>query len=121
MHNAKLEFWIDVNLPPSMAKWIMDEYPVSAKSFAELNIAHKSDFEIFQFAMGQIATVIITTKDIDFVNFHDQHITTPKILKIQTGNISNKALKKIILSTFQEVIRLFTETNQTLVEINITQ
>ena len=117
MQSESLEFWIDVNLPPILAIWPRDEFKVNAKSFKELGLESAQDFEIFKLAGKKINTIIITTKDYDFVSFAEEIGVPPKILYLNTGNISNKELKKIIVSSFKNVIRIFSKTNQTIVEI----
>lgn len=68
MQQNNLEFWIDLNLPPVMAKWLQEDFQVSAKSFKELNFETEEDIIIFRKAANRINTIVITTKDIDFVN-----------------------------------------------------
>lgn len=117
MPSETLEFWIDVNLPPILGKWIHDNFGVNAISFKELGLTDAADIEVFKLARKKINTVIITTKDYDFVCYSEETGAPPKILYLNTGNISNKELKEIILRSFKNVIRIFTATNQTIIEI----
>ncbi|MGN6297270.1 MAG: DUF5615 family PIN-like protein [Ginsengibacter sp.] len=66
MQSDNLEFWIDVNLPPSMAIWIQDDFGCSAKSFKDLNFDKEQDVVVFTKAAKKLNTIVITTKDIDF-------------------------------------------------------
>ena len=75
-----LEFWIDNNLPPKMAIWLKEDFKVSAKSFQELGFQTTDDIKIFKIAANKINTIIITTKDIDFVNISNKISDLPKIL-----------------------------------------
>ena len=115
-HN--LEFWIDNNLPPQMAIWLQEDFEVSAKSFYELNFQKTEDRKIFEIAANRLNTIIITTKDIDFIKLSEEKTTLPKILYVNVGNISNKKLKELIYKSFNQVLRMFLETNELLVEIN---
>lgn len=90
---------------------------MNAKSFYELGLTTAPDFEIFNLASANSNTIIITTKDYDFVSLAADAGTLPKILYLNTGNISNKELKKIILNSFKKVIQIFSKTKQTIVEI----
>ncbi|HEX5154316.1 MAG TPA: DUF5615 family PIN-like protein [Parafilimonas sp.] len=117
MLSKSLEFWIDLNLPPALATWIQDEFQICAKSFEELGLLTTPDSEVFKLARRKSNTVIITTKDYDFVSLAEEIGSPPKILYLNTGNISNKDLKLIILRSFKNVIKIFTKTNQSLVEI----
>jgi predicted nuclease of predicted toxin-antitoxin system len=46
MQQNNLEFWIDLNLPPAMAKWLQEDFQVSAKSFKDLNFEMEEDCSI---------------------------------------------------------------------------
>ncbi|MFN2438665.1 MAG: DUF5615 family PIN-like protein [Chitinophagaceae bacterium] len=63
--------------------------------------------------------MVITTKDIDFVNLAEGIEQVPKLLYLNVGNVSNKKLKEIIYKSFGEALRIFSETNNSLVEISI--
>ena len=106
MKPEQLEFWIDLNLPPSMSGWLKYAFEINARFFVELGFLLKSDVEVFRIAQTRLNTIIITTKDIDFLQFQEQAIHPPKILYINVGNISNKQLKELILKSFGEVIRI---------------
>ena len=117
MQQNNLEFWIDVNLPPIMAEWIEEGFNVSAKSFKELNFDTEKDIVVYANAVKRFNTVIITTKDIDFKNFAEYRGSPPKVLYLNVGNISNKLLKEIVYKSFKEVLRIFSETDDALIEI----
>ncbi len=119
MQLTNLEFWIDNNLPPKMAEWLKEDFKVSAKSFQELGFQFAEDSEVFRIATQKITIVIITTKDVDFIDLSGKTKEHPKVLYLNIGNISNKKLKVIIYKSFTEVIRLFSETDTSLVEISI--
>ncbi len=117
MQRNNLEFWIDVNLPPAMAKWIQEDFAISAKSFKELNFDTEKDVIVFTIAAERLNTIIITTKDIDFKNLAEEMSIHPRILYLNVGNVSNKILKEIVYKSFKEVIRIFSETDDPLIEI----
>jgi predicted nuclease of predicted toxin-antitoxin system len=117
MQQNNLEFWIDVNLPPVMAEWIKKDFGVPAKSFKELNFDTEKDIVVFTSAAKNFNTIIITTKDIDFKNLAENISIQPKILYLNVGNVSNKILKEIIYKSFKEVVRIFSETDDSLIEI----
>lgn len=100
-----------------MAKWLREDFQVSAKSFKELNFETEEDISVFRKAANRINTIVITRKDIDFKNLVNSNSTPPKILYLNVGNISNKMLKEIIYKSFKEVIRIFSETDDSLIEI----
>ena len=90
MQQNKLEFWIDVNLPPVMADWIKKDFGISAKSFEDLDLNTEKDITVFTIAAKRFNTIVSTTKDIDFKNLSEEVSIHPKILYLNVGNISNK-------------------------------
>ncbi len=92
MQPENLEFWIDHNLPPKLANWLKEDFKVSAKSFQELGFVTKGDNEIYRIVAAKINTIVITTKDIDFLTVTDV-ANPPRILYLNIGNVSNKKLK----------------------------
>ncbi len=112
-----MEFWIDVNLPPVMAKWFQEDFGIAAKSFKELNFDTESDVTVFNIAAKRLNTIVITTKDLDFKILSEQINIRPKILYLNVGNISNKMLKEIFYKSIKEVITFFSETDGFFIEI----
>ncbi len=112
-----LEFWIDVNLPPVMATWLKKDFGVSAQSFNELNFGREKDLAVFIRAVKRFNTIVITTKDVDFKNLSEQITPSPRIRYLNVGNVSNKILNEIIYKSLEKVIRIFSETDETLIEI----
>ena len=111
------EFWIDMNLPPALAEWITSNYQLPAKSFFELGFATADDAVVFNLARKSPHTIVITTKDIDFVNLVEAKGHPPKILYVNTGNITKNQLLLLFEKSFEAVIALFKEDQQTLIEI----
>ena len=62
-----LEFWIDINLPPFLAEWIINEFKYKVKTFRELGFEKTNDHQVFKKAANNLLVVVITTKDYDFV------------------------------------------------------
>ena len=119
MQPENIEFWIDLNLPPKMAAWIREGFNVNAKSFAELGYDVTEDAVVYKAAAKNKNTVIITTKDVDFINLQKDIGYPPKILYLYVGNVSNKQLKEIISKHFKEALELFITTSNILVEISL--
>lgn len=117
MQPDSLEFWIDVNLPDTLAVWIKEDYGLEAKTFKELNFATTQDYEIFKKAAANPSVVIITTKDYDFVVMTDLPGILPKVLYMNVGNVTNKKLREIFDNYFAEAIKILAKTNQQLIEI----
>ena len=114
----KFEFWIDLNLPPKMAEWLIENFSVVAKSFKELHFEITPDTEIYKIAAKHSNIIVITTKDVDFKNLQSAIGSPPKILYLNTGNITNENLKKLILTKFGEVLELFSDPENNFIEIS---
>ena len=118
MQPENLEFWIDLNLPPSMAIWLREDFHVKAFSFKDMGFDTKPDIEVFHLAASQKNIIVITTKDFDFIGHSDTFGHPPKILYVNVGNISNKELKVIVYKSFTEVINMFLQPDKFLIEIS---
>jgi len=118
MQPDSLEFWIDLNLPAKMAEWLHDDFGVKARSFLNLGFLEVADVQVYKLAAQQVNTIIITTKDIDFLNYQNIVGAPPKILYLNIGNLSNQDLKQIIQQKFPAVLQYFTTTDQSFIEIS---
>lgn len=114
----KFEFWIDLNLPPKMANWLIENFNVIAKSFKELDFETTPDAEVYKIAATHKNIIVITTKDVDFKNLQSAIGSPPRILYLNTGNISNEKLRKLILAKFAEVLQLFSDPENIFIEIS---
>lgn len=117
MQPDKHEFWIDYNLPPKMALWLIEEFNVNAKTFKELQFETTPDAVVYKLAAKNENVIVITTKDIDFKYLQAEIGFPPKILYLNTGNISNTNLRKLIIAKFSEVLMLLSNPSNTLIEI----
>lgn len=101
-----------------MARWIVREYDVPAKSFLDLNLQTSKDIEVLKLASKNPSIVIVTTKDFDFVDLLKHLGTPPKVLFFNVGNARKKILRQIFDRSFPAALKLFNETDNPLVEIN---
>lgn len=110
-----MKFWIDAQLPPTLAEWLLEKFKVEAYSLKSLGLRDARDIDIFQTARS--SDVVIITKDVDFVELVQRYGTPPQILWVTCGNVTNRNLKRIFSSTFLKAIRLL-EQNEAIVEIS---
>ncbi|MEO8823298.1 MAG: hypothetical protein ABI366_06945, partial [Ginsengibacter sp.] len=82
----------------------------------DLNFETENDVIVFSIAAKRFNTIIITTKDIDFKNLAEQIDIHPRVLYLNVGNVS-RVLKELIYKSLKEVIRIFSETDEPLIEI----
>jgi predicted nuclease of predicted toxin-antitoxin system len=94
--------WIDAQLPPTLAGWIVETSGVTAISLRELGLRDAKDIEIFEAAKQP--DLVIMTKDSDFVDLVCRLGTPPQILWLTCGNVTNSNLRQLLTFTFPEAI-----------------
>ena len=106
--------WIDAQLPPSIAKWITENFEVKTFALRDLGLRDSEDEEIFEAA--KTADAVVMTKDSDFVSLLDRLGSPPKIIWLTCGNTSNENLKRILNSTLIDAVNLL-EQGEVIIEI----
>jgi predicted nuclease of predicted toxin-antitoxin system len=109
-----MRFWIDAQLPPSLARWIAQEFGTEAVALRDLGLRDARDSEIFQAARSSSA--VILTKDSDFVELVYARGPPPQVIWITCGNSTNRHLQRILTATFPNTLRLL-EQGEAIVEI----
>ncbi|NDD46001.1 MAG: hypothetical protein EBZ24_11525 [Synechococcaceae bacterium WB9_4xB_025] len=100
-----MKLWLDAQLPPSLAAWI-NQQSLGLEAFAvrTLGLRDALDSEIFQAARQ--ASVLVMTKDRDFVNLLEQHGPPPQVIWLRIGNSSNQALQETLSNTLAPALDL---------------
>ncbi|ELR99773.1 DUF5615 family PIN-like protein [Gloeocapsa sp. PCC 73106] len=109
-----MKFWIDAQLPPSLANWLKENFQVEAWALRDLGLRDAEDMDIFNSAKNQ--TIVIITKDSDFIELVTRFGTPPQILWVTCGNVTNRNLKEIFQQTFSKATNLLEE-GEAVVEI----
>lgn len=94
--------WIDAQLPPTLASWIVETFSVTAVSLRELGLRDAKDIEIFEAAKQP--NIVIMSKDSDFVDLVCRLGAPPKILWLTCGNVTNRNLRELLTATLPEAI-----------------
>ena len=94
--------WIDAQLPPTLAAWIVATFDVTAVSLRELGLRDAKDIEIFEAAKQ--SNVVIMSKDSDFVDLVCRLGTPPQILWLTCGNVTNRNLRELLTATLPTAI-----------------
>jgi predicted nuclease of predicted toxin-antitoxin system len=94
--------WVDAQLPPTLAAWIVETFGVTALSLKELGLRDAKDTEIFEAAIQP--NLVIMSKDSDFVDLVCRLGSPPQILWLTCGNVTNKNLRRILTSTLPDAI-----------------
>ena len=73
--------WVDAQLPPAIAAWITDNHEVTAVAVRDIGLRDATDQEIFAAcAVAQAETVIVMTKDRDFVDLVERSGAPPQVI-----------------------------------------
>ena len=94
--------WVDAQLPPTLAAWIVETFGVTALSLKDLGLRDAKDTEIFEAAIQP--NLVIMSKDSDFVDLVCRLGSPPQILWLTCGNVTNKNLRRILTSTLPDAI-----------------
>lgn len=100
-----MRFLIDAQLPIRLKYWLID-YGVHAIHTLDLPKKNKTeDIDIIQLATKE--TLIIISKDNDFIQYRILKGIPDRLLIVSTGNIVNKRLIKIFEKNFPQIKSLF--------------
>jgi predicted nuclease of predicted toxin-antitoxin system len=108
-------FWIDAQLPPSLAPWLTETFGVPTQSLRFLGMRDAEDGQIFA-AARRTGQVVIVSKDSDFIELILQRGIPPQLLWVTCGNLTNRRLREVFSRLFPEAIRLL-KAGESIVEI----
>lgn len=112
---GRLIFWLDAQLPPSLAPWLEQCFAVKALPANALGLRDAEDRQIYQQARLAGDAVVIS-KDSDFIEMLLHQGPAPRILWLTCGNTSNRRLPEVFTKTFSEALHLL-EAGESIVEI----
>ncbi|HEX8450563.1 MAG TPA: DUF5615 family PIN-like protein [Longimicrobium sp.] len=107
--------WVDAQLPPVLARWLVREYGVDAAHVNDIGFLGEDDAVIFAAARTGGAAVVIT-KDEDFVRLLEQQGSPPQVVWVTCGNVRNAALRGLVMPVWPQVAALLAA-GEELVEI----
>jgi predicted nuclease of predicted toxin-antitoxin system len=97
-----MNIWIDAQLPPTLANWLMNSFDIEATSLRDIGLRDAKDIEIFEAAREACAAIM--TKDSDFVDLACRLGTPPQILWLTCGNVTNRSLHQLLTLTFPNAL-----------------
>ena len=112
---GRVIFWVDAQLPPGLAQWLIETYGVDARSMRFLGLDKADDAQIFELAR-QASDVVIISKDGDFVELIMQRGAPPRLLWVTCGNVTNRRLREVFAHLFVNAVRLI-EAGEPIVEV----
>ena len=99
-----MKIWVDAQLPPTLAVWLQETFPVEAFSLRYLGLRDALDFEIFEAAQREGKGLVIMTKDSDFVDLVCRLDQLPQVLWLTCGNVTNRNLRRLLSDTFEQAL-----------------
>jgi predicted nuclease of predicted toxin-antitoxin system len=110
-----MTIWVDAHLSPALASWMTNTLGVKAVTLRDIGLRDAEDHEIFEAAKAQ--SVIVMTKDSDFVDLVERLGSPPQIIWLTCGNTSNARLQEILSATLLDALELLRR-GESLVEIS---
>lgn len=96
--------WVDAQLSPALAPWLIDVFGVEAVSIRRLGFLGAKDRIIFQAARE--AGVVVMTKDADFPFLLERFGPPPAVIWLRCGNTSNAYLKRLLSDALPSALDL---------------
>jgi predicted nuclease of predicted toxin-antitoxin system len=106
--------WVDAQLSPAITPWLTSAFGVQSIAVRDLGLREAADRAIFLAARN--ASVVVMTKDSDFVRLLEEFGPPPQVIWLTCGNTSNVRLKQILANALPRAIILL-ESGEALVEI----
>jgi len=95
-----MTLWVDAQLPPQLAGWLEETFPLNASAVRDLGLRDAEDQEIFDAARQ--ARAVVMTKDRDFVELVQRLGQPPQVLWLTIGNTTNARLQTILRVSFPQ-------------------
>lgn len=90
---ADLCIWVDAQLPPALAAWLVREHGIDATHVKDLGLLEASDRTIYHKARDA-GRVEVVTKDQDFPKLLERSGPPPQVVWLTCGNVSNAELRQ---------------------------
>lgn len=90
----------DQNISPRILKILPKQFS-NCQQVRFVGLEDSSDFEIFQFAGKNDFAVV--TFDSDFVDLNAMHGTPPKIVYLNTGNLTTKNITELLMDNILRI------------------
>ncbi|MBI4929568.1 MAG: DUF5615 family PIN-like protein [Bacteroidetes bacterium] len=111
------EIWLDAQLSPALCSFISKQSGNHCFAVRELGLLNEDDVVIFNKAKKHSSSIIIITKDSDFVDLLIRFGSPPKIIFLTCGNTSNAMMKEILSFRLKEALNLLSSAENEIVEI----
>jgi predicted nuclease of predicted toxin-antitoxin system len=102
-----MKIWVNAQLSPVIANWIAKTFSVETIAVRDLGLRDATDIDIFNAARTE--TVIVMTKDSDFVDLVNARGVPPQVIWLTCGNTSNARLQDILSKTLPQALALLAD------------
>ncbi|HEX8245642.1 MAG TPA: DUF5615 family PIN-like protein [Longimicrobium sp.] len=109
-----MKVWLDAQISPAIAVWLRMRFDLDASAVRDLGLRDAEDAEIF--AAARAASVVVMTKDSDFVELQERLGPPPQLIWLRCGNTSNARLKQLLTHALPPVVAML-ESGEAVVEI----
>ena len=109
-----MTIWVDAQPSPALAVWMCSTFGVQSIAVRDLGMREAADRVIFLAARD--ASVVVMTKDSDFVELQERLGPPPQLIWLRCGNTSNARLKQLLTHALPPVVAML-ESGEAVVEI----
>jgi predicted nuclease of predicted toxin-antitoxin system len=95
-----LNLLFDQNISPRILKILPQQFP-DCQQVRFVGLGDSSDFEIFQFSRENDFAIV--TFDSDFVDLNAMHGSPPKIVYLNTGNLTTKNISELLMDNILRI------------------
>jgi len=104
----------DQNISPRILKSLPKEFS-NCQQVRFVGLENASDFDIFQFARQNDFAVV--PFDSDFVDLNTMHGTPPKIIYLNTGNLTTKNITELLMDNILRIHHYLDSTSDDILEL----
>ena len=116
MQLNEIELWLDMQLSPALAKWMVSDLCINAVSSYDMFINDEKDENIFLSAKTK-GNIILLSKDSDFPDLLNRLYPPPKLIWLRMGNCPNSQMKIILKNTLLQALNELLNTSTIMIEI----
>lgn len=109
-----MKLLFDQNISPKILKKLPEDF-TECEQVRFVGLEDASDFEIFEFA--KINSFAVVTFDSDFVDLNALRGTPPKIIYLNTGNLTTQSVSELILNNLLTIQHYLNSETDDILEI----
>ena len=95
-----MKLLFDQNISPKILK-LLSEYTLDCQQVRFVDLENAADMQIFQFAKANYFSIV--TFDLGFIDLNGLYGTPPKIIYLNTGNMTTKRISELITDNILKI------------------